>query len=92
MCLQAACARTSALLWCSKSLRTGWMLVTRALYPMIVATHEHSLKLANMTIMCVMPQPALSCNVRDVGVSCAKSCQDFSSVMNKIVGAELNQI
>ncbi len=40
----------------------------------------------------VTPQPALSCDVRDVGVSCVKSYQDFSLVMNKIVGAELNQI
>ncbi len=41
---------------------------------------------------CVTPQPVLSCNVRDVGLSWAKSYQDFSSGMNKIVGAELNQI
>src|SRR6266702_1069101 len=40
----------------------------------------------------VTPQPALSCDVRDVGVSCVKSYQDFSLLMNKIVGAELNQI
>ncbi len=39
----------------------------------------------------VTPQPALSCDVRDVGSS-VKSYQDFSSVMNKIVGAKLNQI
>ncbi len=42
--------------------------------------------------MIVTPQPALSCDVRGVGLSCVKSYQDFSSVMNKIVGAELNQI
>src|SRR6266571_4095387 len=36
MCLRAVCARTLALLWCLKSLRTGWMLMTRASYPMIV--------------------------------------------------------
>ena len=40
----------------------------------------------------VTPQLALSCDMRDVGVSCVKSYQDFSLVMNKIVGAELNQI
>ncbi len=40
----------------------------------------------------VTPQPALSCDVRGVELLGAKSYQDFSSVMNKIVGAELNQI
>ncbi len=40
----------------------------------------------------VMPQPVLLCDVCDVRVSCVKLYQDFSSVMNKIVGAELNQI
>ena len=40
----------------------------------------------------VTPQPALSCDVRGVGLSNVKSYQDFSLVMNKIVGAKLNQI
>ena len=40
----------------------------------------------------VTPQPALSCNVRDSVCSGAKSYQDFSIVMNKIVGARLYQI
>ncbi len=40
----------------------------------------------------VMPQLALSCDVHGVELSCVKSYQDFSLVMNKIVGAKLNQI
>ncbi len=39
----------------------------------------------------VMPQPALSCDVHKCRSS-AKSYQDFSLVMNKIVGARLNQM
>jgi len=39
----------------------------------------------------VTPQLALSCDVR-VQLFGVKSYQDFSTVMNKIVGAKLNQI
>ncbi len=40
----------------------------------------------------VTPQPALSCDVHDLVRSRVKSYQDFSIVMNKIVGARLYQI
>jgi len=40
----------------------------------------------------VMPQPALSCDVRVCLLSGVKLYQDFSEMMNKIVGARLNQI
>ena len=40
----------------------------------------------------VTPQPALSCDVHDLVRSRVKSYQDFSIVMNKIVGAKLYQI
>ncbi len=40
----------------------------------------------------VMPQLALSCDVRGRVYSGVKSYQDFSMVMNKIVGARLYQI
>ena len=39
----------------------------------------------------VTPQPALSCDVHRYRSS-AKSYQDFSLMMNKIVGAKLNQM
>ncbi len=48
-----------------------------------------TLSLLLMTI--VTPQSALSCDVRDKSFE-VKSYQDFSTGMNKIVGAELNQI
>ncbi len=46
----------------------------------------------NSLTLSVTPQPALSCDVCDVFGFGVKSYQDFSTVMNKIVGAKLNQI
>ncbi len=73
------CNKVSSLI---RSIYDGWNLLLALL---VSATLEE-------TRYNVTPQPVLSCDVRGVGLSYVKSYQDFSLVMNKIVGAKLNQI
>ncbi len=59
----------------------GWNLVLALLVSAMLEETRYN----------VTPQPALSCDMRHKSFG-VKSYQDLSMVVNKIVGAELNQI